>query len=145
MVGSAGRHTDLRRLLALPGAAVSHGVLPAMAWEGPGSRSVRYPAPSTPLYPSGEKTQAPRAGTHGRDALWQHGGLWPHVTALRGTMPWHVVYEGGDLGASCEESAWLQGERHATGRSARERRARRGVNSAGEPYGLICVTNRPIT
>jgi len=30
MVGSAGRHTDLGRPLALPDAAASHGVLPVI-------------------------------------------------------------------------------------------------------------------
>jgi hypothetical protein len=89
--------------------------------------SARHPAPPTPLYPSGEKTQAPRASTHGRDAPWQHGGPWPRVTALRGTMPWHVVYKG--TWGPREESACLQGERHATGRSARGRGARSGVSS----------------
>jgi hypothetical protein len=141
MVGSAGRHTDLRRPLALPGAAVSHGVLPVMAWEGPGSRP-RGTAPRTTdaTVPLGRKNASTegRAKTPGRDAPWQHGGPWPRITALRGT--WCMR----GPGASCEESAWLQGERHATGRSARERRARHGVNSAGEPSGLICVTNRPI-
>src|SRR5262249_11717708 len=67
MVGSAGRHTDLRRPLALPGAAVSHGVLPVMAWEGPGSRP-RGTAPRTtdatvPLWRK-------NASAEGRDA-WE--------------------------------------------------------------------------
>ena len=141
MVGSAGRHTDRRRPLALPGAAVSHGVLPVMAWEGPGSRpcgtAPRTTNATVPLWRKNARAEG-RAGAHGRDAPWQHGGPWPRVTALRGT--WCMR----GPGASCEESAWLQGERHATGRSARERRARRGANSAGEPSGLICVTNRPM-
>jgi len=47
MVGSAGRHTDLGRPLALPDAAASHGVLPVIAWEGPGRRP-RDTAPRTP-------------------------------------------------------------------------------------------------
>jgi hypothetical protein len=57
-------------------------------------RAARHPAPPTLLYPSGEKTQEPRAGAHGMDAPSQYGGPWPCVTALRGRMPWHAVYEG---------------------------------------------------
>src|SRR5262249_12848093 len=82
----------------------------ARSWPGKALaavRAARHPAPPTPLYPSGEKTQAPRAGTHGRDAPWQHGGPGPRVTALCGT--WCMRRPGG----------LVRGERLAPGGATR--------------------------
>jgi hypothetical protein len=115
MVGSAGRHTDLGRPLALPGAAASHGVLPAMAWEGPGRRP-RCTAPRTtdatvPLWRKNARAEG-RAGAHGRDAPWQHGGPCPRVTARRGRMA-VACGVGGDLGCL------VRGERMAAGGATR--------------------------
>src|SRR5437879_3545178 len=98
-----------------------------MAWKGAG-RCPRCTAPRTPdttVPLSGEKTQEPRAeqvrmGGTRRGSTVVHG-----LASRRGMRPWHAVYEGTWV-ASCEERAWLQGERHTRGRYTRWREARSG-------------------
>ena len=127
MVGSAGRHTDRRRLLALPGAAVSHGVLPVMAWEGPGSRP-RGTAPRTtdatvPLWRK-------NASAEGRDA-WEGRAVAARWSmASRHGAAWHVVYEGswgprarrapGSRGSDTQRAIVRERGEHAAGSTAIE-------------------------
>src|SRR5262245_26721142 len=91
MVGSAGRHTDLERPLALAGAAVSHGVLPAMAWEGPGSRprgmAPRATDATVPLWRK-------NASAEGRDAWEGRAVAARWCMASRHGAAWQVAYEG---------------------------------------------------
>src|SRR5215470_8532639 len=111
IVGSAGRHTDLRRPLALPGAAVSHGVLPAMAWEGPGSRP-RGTAPRTtnatvPLWRKNARAEGREVcrGWTRRGSTVVHGRLLP--ISERAFVA--AVCYGGRAAGGCrgETAVWL--------------------------------------
>ena len=90
-------------------------VLRCAPGHGPGRTrqpsAARPPTPPTPLYPSGEKTQEPRAGQ----------------VRIGWTRRGSTVYEGTWL-PRARSAQGFRGERHATGRSARGRGARSSVN-----------------